>query len=432
MPRIYVLDTNVLLHNPKSLFVFEEHEVVIPNWVLEEVDKFKSDQTVLGFNARTTGRYLDKMRERGSLKAGVPLNGGGTLRVDWDGDLNTEPPSSMDNAILKTAQRLRVTNPGHHVVLVSRDINMRVKADALGILAENYRHDQAAEPDKQYTGYQEVDCLDQDVENFYAGTQPEAGLLPEGLNVHEFVHLKGTSKSSALARWDGTKLVKVPKFNVWKIQPRNREQSFALDLLMNPEIKLVTLSGIAGCGKSLLALCAGLQQVCDQQTYTKLLVSRPVIPMGKDIGYLPGSIQEKLAPWMQPIFDNLEVILPGKPGSDRGATDASYQHLIDRGMVQVEALTYIRGRSIPNQFMLVDEAQNLNPHELKTILTRAGEGTKIVLTGDPAQIDNPYVDARSNGLSYTIERFKDSKIAGHVTLSKGERSQLSEEATQRL
>lgn len=843
MSRTYILDTNVLLHDPKSLFVFEEHSVIIPIWVLEEIDRFKTDMNERGFNARTTGRYLDKLRERGSLKEGVKLQGGGTLRVAWDGYLDAASPPSVDNAIVKLAKELAdAADEGDEVILVSRDTNMRVKADAVGVKAENYRHDAVADADRQYTGAVELDVLSQDIDDFYEGFPLEFDLPT--LFPHQFVHLKAGSQS-ALARWDGSRLVRLTNQEVWKVRPRNKEQAFALDLLVNPDVQLVTLMGVAGTGKTLVALAAGLAQVCDASLYRKLLVSRPVIPMGKDIGFLPGpqpldakiltptgwvemgslhvgsevigrdgkptrvlgvfpkgekevfrvrtsdgasteccadhlwftqtaeqfkrkkpgavrntqeiaatlahptkpnrfnhylpqmeaaefhptdlplppytlgallgdgcfsgsvclvnkdaeilarvssevapsgcflhksdkiaytisrsgetrtrgnkpgrvvcvtnldtgeqcrydtigsavefsglkrgvlhyrcthesvvggrrysfesplahstnpirnalhliglvdtwaltkfipdmylysasapqrldllrglmdtdgcvkrngeatyttiseklaqgvvdlvrglggratfrvrdrvgktnafgareitarhlsyvvsvampehlnpfhvsrkaerhrckythgrvitsvehvgvkpvqcilvenpehlyvtdgfivthnTMEEKLSPWMQPIFDNLDVLVTGN-GKVRGTKDKNYQYLLDSGTLQVEALTYIRGRSIPQQYLIIDEAQNLTPHEVKTIITRAGEGTKIVLTGDPAQIDNPYVDAKSNGLTYAVERFKDSYLAGHVTLLKGERSALAEEATKRL
>jgi PhoH-like ATPase len=427
--RTYILDTNVLLHDPKSLFVFEEHSVIIPIWVLEEIDRFKTDMNERGFNARTTGRYLDKLRERGSLKEGVKLNGGGTLRVAWDGYLDAASPPSVDNAIVKLAKELAdAAQEGDEVILVSRDTNMRVKADAVGVKAENYRHDAVADADRLYTGAVELEVLSQDIDDFYEGFPLEFDLPT--LFPHQFVHLTAGSQS-ALARWDGHRLVRLSNQEVWKVRPRNKEQAFALDLLVNPDIQLVTLMGVAGTGKTLVALAAGLAQVCDATLYRKLLVSRPVIPMGKDIGFLPGTMEEKLSPWMQPIFDNLDVLVTGN-GKARGTKDKNYQYLLDSGTLQVEALTYIRGRSIPQQYLIIDEAQNLTPHEVKTIITRAGEGTKIVLTGDPAQIDNPYVDAKSNGLTYAVERFKDSYLAGHVTLLKGERSALAEEATKRL
>ena len=431
MSRTYILDTNVLLSDPKSMFVFEEHNIIIPIWVLEEVDKFKIEMNERGFNARNVSRYLDKLRERGSLQEGVRLNGGGTLRVEWDGSLPSTKEGYVDNAIIRLAQRLKDANPDVQYVLVSRDTNMRVKADALGIKAENYKHDESPAIEKQYSGCREVEVESYDIDAFYAG-EDISDILPDNLLPNEFLHLKTGGQQSALARFDGRRLLKLGKTgDVFGVKSRNKEQVFALDLLLNPNIPLVTITGQAGCGKTLLALAGGLSMTCDHGLYRKVMVARPVIPMGKDIGYLPGTMEEKLSPWMQPIFDNLEVLIPGN-GKAKGSKEPSYNYLIDQGLLQVEALTYIRGRSLPQMFFLIDEAQNLNAHEIRTILTRVGEGTKIVFTGDPSQIDNPYVDARTNGLTHVIERFKDSPLAGHVTLRKGERSQLAEEAAKRL
>lgn len=448
MARTYVLDTNVLLFDPKSLFVFEEHKVVIPLLVIEEIDRFKKDMDETGRNARTVSRYLDKLRERGSLRDGVELRGGGTLKVVFTEDL---PNGHLkwdhtDNAILTLAKDLsEKSTSGDEVVLVSRDTNMRIKGDAVGLHVEDYRHDKVVRSaEDQYKGWTELSCDAADIDLFY-----EEGCLPlleewGSLFPHEFAILSDGGQKSALARVSakGNTIHKVDsKVDCWGIRPRNKEQAFAFSLLLDPKVQLVTLSGQAGTGKTLAALAAGLHQVCGDlksknQTYRKMLVARPIFPMGRDIGYLPGSLEEKLNPWMQPIFDNLELIISGSEAEPKrargGGGDAPYQYLLDAGHMQVEALTYIRGRSIPKHFMIIDEAQNLTPHEVKTILTRAGEGTKIILTGDPQQIDNPYVDATSNGLTYVIERFKDSPIAGHVTFSKGERSELADAASKLL
>lgn len=430
--RTYILDTNVLLSDPKSMFVFEEHNIVIPIWALEEIDKFKTEMNERGYNARRVSRYLDKLRERGSLRDGVPLQGGGKLRVAWDGTLPSHKEGYVDNAIVRLAESLTKQHPDEVFVLVSRDTNMRVKADALGIRAENYKHDEHGDIEKQYTGIREVYVpFSTDIDTFYQGGDM-TDILPTDLNPNEFVILQH-DQQSAMARWDGEKLVRIGKNDAFGISPRNKEQLFALDLLLNPKIPLVTISGQAGCGKTLLAIAAGLRMTADEQKFRKLLVSRPVIPMGKDIGFLPGDLQEKMNPWMQPIFDNLEILVPSDPKSRSGNPKApGYTYLIDTGMLQVEALTFIRGRSLPQMFFLVDEAQNLSAHEIRTIVTRIGEGSKLIFTGDPSQIDNPYVDARTNGLTHVIERFKDSPLAGHVTMRKGERSQLAEEAAKRL
>lgn len=443
MARTYILDTNVLLHDPKSMFVFEEHFVVIPILVIEELDRFKTDPDERGYNARTTARYLNKLsslaengEREGSLKDGISLEGGGTLRVAWDGELDTDHPRSTDHAILKMAREMsEAADEGDEVILVSRDANLRIKGQALGIRVEDYRHDSVTrDPDKQYKGVLDISDVESfEIDALYEG-DPGIDLAPADMHPHEFAVITNGGQKSMLARWYGDRegFHKVnSKLEAWGIGPRNKEQLFALDLLLDPNIELVTLTGQAGTGKTLLAIAAGLAQVADDDLYAKLLVSRPVVPMGKGIGYLPGTLEEKLNPWMQPIFDNLEVLVRGD-GKSKGSKEKSYQYLFDRGIIEVEALTYIRGRSLPKQFLIVDEAQNLTPHEVKTILTRAGEGTKIVLTGDPAQIDNPYVDSRSNGLTYTVDRFKDSFRAGHVTLLKGERSGLAAEAAERL
>jgi len=431
LPTTYILDTNVLLSDPKSLFHFEEHEVVIPIQCVAELDKFKREHlSARGQAARTVSRYLDKLRERGSLLHGVPLHGGGTLRVDFGGEASL---GVVDDHIVRLAQRLGVeTQEDHKVVLVSRDTNMRIKADVSGIQAEDYRHDLAPslrDHDTGYTGYLDYEADPDDIDDLY---ENGSVLIPDGLHdglwPHQFILLRDPVRPSktALARHTGKGHLSLCRRDaVWGIQPRSKGQVFALDALMDPTIPLVTLSGNAGTGKTLLALAAGLCQTTDQDTYRRTLVARPMVAMGKEVGFLPGELDEKLRPWMQPIFDNLEVLL----GSEDEKKSA---YLIDRGHLKVEALSFIRGRSIPHQFLIVDEAQNLSPHEAKTILTRAGEGTKVVMTGDPAQIDNPYVDTRSNGLSYVIEAFKGSPLAAHVTLEKGERSPLADEAANLL
>lgn len=586
--RTFVLDTNVLLHDPNALSVFKRNDIVIPMAVIEEIDKFKKDVNERGRNARQTSRLLDEMRHQGSLRDGVTLPSGGTIRVDhqlediaitWGVDNN-------DNRILQTALRLHNLAPGS-VALVTRDTNMRLKCDALGVPAEDYENAHL-QIDEQYSGVSEIVVEAELIARIYAegavSTSYALGFLPQS-----FVILRSDldEASTAMVRVSGdcSRFKLVPRFKegIWSVLPRNKEQLFALDLLMDPAIKLVTINGQAGTGKTLLAIAAGLKQVCDANMYRKMLVSRPIFPLGKDIGFLPGDIGEKLNPWMQPIFDNLEFLLSGSPA--KGAKDHSrsrepvYQYLLDQKIIEVEPLTYIRGRSIPQQFLVVDECfpyetpvvteegqreigglfskwirdgvlprvksfdtqtntfvwkevtnmwhrgkkalvevqasnrkikctpnhlfltsvgwvracdlvegdmlvaehgyvvvkkvtpleteehvfdmevadthnfivssrsrgklggsggvvvhncQNLTPHEVKTILTRAGEGAKIVFTGDPQQIDNPHMDELSNGLTYAIERFKGEAIAGHVTLRKGERSELAELAAKLL
>ncbi len=431
--RTYILDTNVLLYDPKALFVFDEHDVVIPMTVIEEIDRFKKDLNETGRNARTISRYLDKLRERGSLKNGVELHGGGKLRVDYathGPDLPiTWGPDNNDNRILRTVLRAAQTGD---VAFVTRDTNMRLKCDALGVLAEDYQNARI-NVDEQYSGVREVSVASSVIDAIYADGEVALDRIgvPD-LRAQEFLVLSATDAQAktAMVRVDRKKgrAVRVGRHRegVWGIFARNKEQLFALDLLLDDSVSLVTLNGAAGTGKTLLAIAAGLQRVCDDRTFRKLLVSRPIFPLGRDIGFLPGDIGEKLNPWMKPIFDNLELLLNTRREHSGANSDPEYAYLLDQKIIEVEPLTYIRGRSIPLQYLIVDEAQNLTPHEIKTVLTRAGEGTKVILTGDPGQIDNPYVDAMSNGLTYCIERFKDADIAGHVTLRKGERSQLAE------
>jgi len=436
--RTFILDTNVLLYDPRALFVFNEHDVIIPITVIEEVDRFKKDLNETGRNARLVSRYLDKLRTEGSLSEGVQLEGGGKLRVEL-GRSATLPKGlkgdTGDNLILQTTKALNDENDGH-VVLVTRDTNMRLKADAMGIRAEDYRHAHIA-VDEYYTGVAEEEVPQPKIDELY-----EKGFLPRAavetpLNPNQFALLGPAERPTAMVRYDARKdrlkLVGRHKEGVWGIRARNKEQLFALELLLDDSLSLVTITGIAGTGKTLLAIACGLMKVTDEKRYRRLLVSRPIFPMGRDLGFLPGDVNEKLNPWMKPIFDNLEVLL-SSPDGERARPDAppSYQPLLDQRILEVEPLTYIRGRSLPQQFVIVDEAQNLTPHEVKTVITRAGEGTKIILTGDPNQIDNPYVDATSNGLTYVVERFKGSPIAGHITLRKGERSELAKQAAELL
>jgi PhoH-like ATPase len=437
--KVFILDTNVLLHDPSSITHFQEHDIVIPIVVIEEIDTFKKDQTEIGRNARNVSRQLDRLRQQGSLNQGVPMEGGGTLKVDVvphpiDLGLSSLDKHKADNQILSCAlAQLGVRK--ERVVLVSKDTNVRIKADALGLQAEDYTTDRVA-LDEAYTGTAvwEVESTKMDL-LFDGGLVPDPERGP--LQPNQFVTLVDVSNDThtALGRYyaaDGRihplKRVEMPP---WGIKPRNREQQFALELLLDDSIQVVTLLGKAGTGKTLLAIAAGLQQVVDEERFNKLLVSRPVMPMGRDLGFLPGDVSEKLRPYMQPIFDNLDLIVAANMEQRRRSSMTPAQ-LEEGGYMSVEPLTYIRGRSIPNQYIIVDEAQNLTPHEVKTILTRAGDGTKIVLTGDPFQIDNPYVDASTNGLSYLAEHFKHLELAGHVTLMKGERSRMAELASNLL
>jgi len=432
----YVLDTNVLLHDARALYAFADNNVIIPIYVLEEIDTFKKDQNELGRSARQVARLLDRHRnEEGGLSHAQPIESGGTVRVA----LSKSPPKnpsydsrSMDQRILEIALEVRDADPAVPTILVTKDVNMRIRGDALGLHTVDFEPERIS-IEELYPGNRELMVPAGTVEQFFA--DGSIAVDAPGLHANEFLTLKdeGGGKS-ALTRWDKNagRAVPVKKLRegVWGIKPRNREQHFALDLLLDDSIKLVTLVGKAGTGKTLLAIAAGLQKVTEEQVFSRLLVSRPIFPLGRDIGYLPGDIEEKLNPWMQPIYDNLELLL-GLNKSDK-KDGRSYAELVDLGFVEIEPLTYIRGRSLPNVYMIVDEAQNLTPHEVKTIITRAGEGTKIILTGDPYQIDHPYLDSSNNGLTTVAERFKEEAIAGHVILTKGERSPLAELATQIL
>jgi PhoH-like ATPase len=455
MKKNYVLDTNVLIYDPQAIFKFEDNDVIIPIFVIEEIDQFKREGTERGRNARTVCRFLDELRDRGgSLAAGVALDSGGTLRVAVP---QTRPElqsaldkTAQDQAILQTAiDVMNATGEGRPTVFVTMDTNLRIRADALGVATENYEN-QRVDTDTIDRGIVELDVEPEEVDQFFHDGMYEP---PAELKLHAnacvLLRDRKAPSHTALGRFHQDRRqvmrLKVPTAGVMGLRPRNKEQTFALELLLDDSVKLVTVLGKAGTGKTLLALAAGLRRTIDDEVYTRLLVSRPVMPLGRDVGYLPGDIGEKLNPWMQPIFDNLEQLMQtgakegskggkngkeGREGKEGGAR--SYSELLDRGVVQIEPLTYIRGRSLPHQYLIVDEAQNLTPHEVKTIITRCGEGTKIVLTGDPFQIDNPYVDSTTNGLSVAAHRFKGQPLAGHVVMSKGERSELAEVAANLL
>jgi PhoH-like ATPase len=425
----YILDTNVLLHDPNSLVNFKENNVVVPIEVIEEIDRFKRESTELGRNARTVSRMLDGFRGEGSLNAGVDLPNGGKLKIAFEKNGHGETvftKDSVDNRILALASSLQKAQPKNAMILVSKDINLRIKADALGLMAEDYETDRVFITDL-YTGMVDLTVSAEKMASFRAKSEL---VLDNGKKYfpNEYCTLtdEANPKKAALTKVDatGTKLIPIHdcREGVWGIKPRNREQHFALDALLDDRVKLVTLMGKAGTGKTLVAMAAGLKRVVNDREFRRLVVARPTISMGKELGFLPGSLDEKLAPWMQPIHDALEMLSDLNMGHDhRRAAD-----LMRNGSIVVEALSYIRGRSIANQFMIIDEAQNLTPLEAKTIVTRVGSGTKIVFTGDPYQIDNPYVDSSSNGFNYIISRFRDQAIAAHVELQKGERSELAE------
>jgi PhoH-like ATPase len=428
--KYFVLDTNVLLHNADSLTSFSDNHVVLPMTVIEELDRFKRQNDELGRNARSVIRHLDRLRTQGTLKDGVAMENGGTLKITVE--YKNMPGSLLDmsvpdNRILAVANNLH--EEGETVIFVSKDINARLKADALGIDVMDFEK-QKCNIDDLYTGWRNITVPGEIIDRFH---QAESSLETEGFEFYpnEFILLQDelNPKHSGLGRaLDKTSLIHLNSRNehAWNVGPRSKEQRMALELLLDPDVNLVTLIGQAGTGKTLLALAAGLECVSHRENQEKLLVSRPVIPMGKDIGYLPGSKDEKMLLWMQPIFDNLTYLMRhDRRSEDDDTVQQKVNKLIKDHIVELEALTYIRGRSIPRQYVIIDEAQNLTPHEVKTIISRAGENTKMVFTGDPEQIDNPYLDSSSNGLSYAVERLKGHGIYGHVTLSKSERSPLS-------
>lgn len=428
--KYFVLDTNVLLHNSESISSFADNVVVLPMTVIEELDKFKKNNDELGRNARHVIRTLDSLRTLGSLGEGVIMENGGVLKITVGheempkGSLDLSIP---DNNIIAAAYNLK--QQGERSIFVSKDINARLKADALGIEVMDFEREKA-DFDTLYTGWRQVYVSPDTINSFY---QAEEFQIDE----HEFVpnefillvdetNPKHTGIGRAVAN-NRLKHLSSQFETAWKIKPHSKEQRMALELLLDPEVDLVTLIGQAGTGKTLLALAAGLASTLNDERYEKLLVSRPVIPLGRDIGYLPGSKDEKMKLWMQPIFDNLSYLmsLQHKGEYTGETTQQMVAGLIKDDDVELEALTYIRGRSISKQYVVVDEAQNLTPHEVKTIISRVGEGTKMVLTGDPHQIDNPYLDSSSNGLTYTVERLKGREGCGHVTLTRSERSRLS-------
>jgi|TARA_R110000782_G_scaffold62897_1_gene129069 PhoH-like ATPase len=428
--KTYILDTNVYLSDPTAFKSFGRNDVVIPLKVLEEIDKHKKRQDGVGANARHTIRLLDEYRGKGSLETGVRIERGKGLLRARISDINILPVESNktdpDNIILACA--LNEVNDGKKVVVVSRDINLRVRCDALGMDCEGYDINQVVNDRSElYRGFVRHLVDDQTIDHFYQGEKIFVEKEEKLLFPNQFVMLISNSneKKTALARFLACNkpLIRagIHKHGVWDITPRNKEQSFAIDLLLDPSIPIVSLIGAAGCGKTLLAVAAGLEQVLEEGNqepiYNKLVVSRPVMPMGRDIGFLPGTLEEKMAPWLAPVQDNLQFLM----GNDK----VMLEMYAKKGIIEIEALTYIRGRSIANAFIIIDEAQNLSVHELKTIITRVGEGTKIVLTGDIEQIDTVYLDATSNGLSYAVEKFKEHDLAGHVTLQKGERSKVA-------
>jgi PhoH-like ATPase len=426
--KIYVLDTNVFLADFMAYRQFEDNTVIIPSVVLEELDNKKKLMDSLGFNARAVGRELDELRKVGRLSDGVDLDNGGHLKVylksvtdlamkHWVDPIN-------DDYIVATALAVQQENPDISVVLVSKDALVRIKADAVGLGAEDYLADKVISPNEEgYKGYTVEEVAPSFIPSFNRNGVAD-NFIEGSTQPNQYVVLKNGSQHVAARIEDKTlkPLYHYDGGDVFGVRSRNTGQEIGLDLLLDESVELVTLIGKAGTGKTLLALAAGLEQTLEgDKRYKKILVARPIVPMGKDIGYLPGEMSEKLRPWVQPIYDNLEFLFNTKKP---GEVDKILLGL--QGEIEVQALTYVRGRSIPDQFIIIDEAQNLTKHEVKTILTRAGEGSKVILLGDPEQIDHPYLDQYNNGLTYVVERMKHLGLSGHVTLEKGERSKLAE------
>ena len=428
MMKTYILDTNVLLYDPNAIYSFGKNYVIIPSVVLEELDNFKKENNELGRNARFISRELDNLRQLGSLTDGVKLKNGGILKIVTHDSCSkiydTFTDNKNDNVILAVAQQLSKSNP--ETILVSKDILVRVKSDIVKIKSEDYIQDNAVPQDDEfYKGYTEIHIDDELIDQFYKDSylQVDMDVVNNSPENHFFI-LKGSNKKSAIARKLNNTLISLKHYRkdpVFGITHKNVEQMMALELLLDPNVPIVTLSGKAGTGKTLLSLAAGLSLSMDERKYTRVLVARSIIPVGKDIGYLPGEKDDKLRYWMQPIYDNLEFLFECKDNQELQQKLTGYENII-----QIEALTYIRGRSISNQYFIIDEAQNLTPHEIKTIATRIGEGSKLVLLGDPEQIDNPYIDMFSNGLTYLIEKLKKQNISGHITFRKSERSTVAQ------
>lgn len=427
--KSFVLDTNILLHDPDAITKFHDNDVVIPMMVLEELDSMKRQSDELGKNARSVLRYIDALKNlrKGDLHSGVPIEQNINVKIQLENrnaDKKNFPLNLDRNSSRMLYNAFQLKDDPQKVVLVSKDFVTRVKAEALGIEAQDYES-LKTNFDHLYRGYRKVDVEKTVIDQFYK----DGFISLEGQDflANEYCLLQAQDNAQAVARFNKIKnrlepLLKVHK-DIWGIQPLNFEQKCALDLLLRDDIKLVSLLGQAGTGKTLLALAVALSKVFDEGSYTKILVSRPIIPLGKDIGFLPGTKDEKLFHWMQPIFDNLEYLCQSSSGIASGAETQKW--IMESKKIEMEAVTYIRGRTLPKMFIIVDEAQNLTPHEVKTIISRAGKGTKVILTGDPTQIDNPYLDKDSNALTFTVSRFKNYPLYGHMTLDRTERSELA-------
>lgn len=434
--KTFVIDTNVLVHDPTAITKFKENDVVIPLAVLEELDGLKRNSDEVGKNAREVIRYIDSLKagKAGDLHVGVEIPEGPKIRIHLE--LRSEkvsgfplPLDRSSNKFLLLAYTLK--ERGESVVIVSKDFVTRVKAEAMNLEAEDFENLKASY-EEMYRGFRKVTSTKEEIDQFYK--DGSLVLLDEGFRPNEYALLSSSEKGSAVAKYS-QKTKKIEQLlplnkDIWGIQPLNVEQRCAIDLLLRDDIHLVTLIGQAGTGKTLLALACGMRKVFDENVYSRILISRPIVPLGKDIGYLPGSKEEKLYHWMQPIYDNLEFLCSTTSGESNSA--AALGFIMESKKIEMEAVTYIRGRSLPKIYMIIDEAQNLTPHEVKTIISRAGKGTKVILTGDPTQIDNPYLDKDSNGLTYAVNKFKNHKIFGHMFLEKTERSELASLAAEIL
>jgi len=430
--KFYVLDTSVYLTDSSSIYSYGNNDIIVPLVVLEELDNNKKRPNGVGINARSIIRILDKLREKGQFQKGIRIRKGAGLIFTVAPDLNDLPvgydPEIPDHQIIATALTVQREHPNKKVVVVSNDINLRIKCDAIGVAAEAYATENVIEKGNElYNGFTKVLVDDQIIDRFYSGediiisdvSDEKVDLYP-----NQFIMLVSSSndKKTAITRYmDHIRpLKKIPEYKDggWGITPKNKEQNFAMDLLLDPDLPVISLIGKAGSGKTLCAIAAGLEQVMGQDPkYNRLIVSRPIQPMGKDIGYLPGTMEEKMAPWLAPIQDNLRFLF--------GNDNLMLESYMEKGIIEVEAITYIRGRSIQKSFIIIDECQNLTQHEIKTILTRVGHDSKIILTGDIEQIDNVNIDETSNGLTYVIEKLKPYDVTGHITFLKGERSKVA-------
>ena len=434
MRKTYVLDANILLHDPSSLSRFVDNNVVIPLEVIGEIDRFKREASDRGQNARQVSRMLDSLRNGRSLASGLQLDNGVFLRVYWDPDTPFDMAGgSADSSILRLAARLRDQDPEVPVIIVTKDINLRIRADAMGLRAEDYETDRIVLSDV-YSGHTELTLPADGFQTLAAERSvplpPDAGLLP---NQYALVRPDDGARTTLLARRAGgaETLVRLSQYTdgVCGIHPRNKEQFYAVDALLDDRIKLVTIMGKAGTGKTLLALACALHRVVVKKHSRGMIVARPTVSVGKEIGFLPGDVGDKMAPWMKPITDTFEFLYDSD--ASIGSRDR-FAALLAAGVIEIQSLSLIRGRSISNRYIVVDEAQNLSPLEVKTIITRVGHASKVVLTGDPCQIDNPYVDSASNGFNYLVDRFRSQPLAAHVELVKGERSELAELAANLL